>query len=129
MKPFQTYVRKGIQWGGSSDYPVTPFAARYGVWASVARRPLNGTYGAQPFGTAEAVDVRTALRSYTAWAARTMFLEDRIGTIEAGKDADLAVWDRNPYAIPTDQLKDMRCELTLVRGRTVFSAADGSKVP
>jgi len=90
---------------------------------------LNGTYGAQPFGTAEAVDVRTALRSYTAWAARTMFLEDRIGTIEAGKDADLAVWDRNPYQVPTDQLKDMRCELTMVRGRTVFSATDGSKVP
>jgi predicted amidohydrolase YtcJ len=122
MKPFQTYVRKGIQWGGSSDYPVTPFAARYGVWASVARRPLNGTYGAQPFGTAEAVDVRTALRSYTAWAARTMFLEDRIGTIEAGKDADLAVWDRNPYQVPTDQLKDMRCELTLVRGTIVYKA-------
>src|SRR5687767_10093103 len=120
MKPFQTYVRKGIQWGGSSDYPVTPFAARYGVWASVARQTLNGTYGAKPFGTAESVDVRTALRSYTAWAARTMFLEDRVGTIEAGKEADLAVWDRNPYTVPTDQLKDMRCEMTLMRGRTVF---------
>ncbi len=122
MKPFQTYVRKGIQWGGSSDYPVTPFAARYGIWSSVARQTLNATYGEKPFGTAESVDVRTALRSYTAWAARTMFLEDRIGTIEVGKDADLAVWDRNPYTVPTDQVKDMRCELTLVRGRVVFRA-------
>jgi hypothetical protein len=120
MKPFQTFVKKGIQWGGGSDYPVTPFAARYGIWASVARQTLNATYGARPFGTAESVDVRTALRSYTAWAARTMFLEDRIGTIEVGKEADLAVWDRNPYAVPTDQLKDMRCELTLLRGRVVF---------
>ena len=122
LKPFQTFVRKGVQWGGGSDYPVTPFAARYGVWASVARRTLNGTYGATPFGMNEAVDVRTALRSYTAWAARTMFLEDRVGTIEAGKDADLAVWDRNPYAIPADQLKDMRCELTMVRGTIVYKA-------
>jgi predicted amidohydrolase YtcJ len=122
MKPFQTYVKKGIQWGGSSDYPVTPFAARYGVWASVARQTLNGTYGATPFGTAESVDVRTALRSYTAWAARAMFLEDRVGTIEVGKDADLAVWDRNPYEIATEQLKDLRCEITMVRGRIVFRA-------
>ena len=122
MKPFQTFVRKGIQWGGSSDYPVTPFAARYGVWASVARQTLNGTYGEKPFGTAESVDVRTALRSYTAWAARTTFLEDRIGTIEVGKEADLAVWDRNPYAVPADQLKDMRCELTIVRGTIVYKA-------
>jgi predicted amidohydrolase YtcJ len=120
MKPFQTFLRKGIQWGGSSDYPVTPFAARYGIWSSVARQALNGTYGATPFGTAEAVDVKTALRSYTAWAARTMFLEDRIGTIEVDKEADLAVWDRNPYQVPADQLKDMRCEMTMVRGRIVF---------
>ena len=122
MKPFQSYVRKGIQWGGSSDYPVTPFAARYGVWASVARQTLNGTYGEKPFGIAESVNVRTALRSYTAWAARTMFLEDRVGSIEVGKEADLAVWDRNPYEVPTDQLKDMRCELTLVRGAIVYKA-------
>jgi predicted amidohydrolase YtcJ len=120
MKPFQTFLRKGVQWGGGSDYSVTPFAARYGIWASVARQALNGTYGVTPFGMAEAVDVKTALRSYTAWAARTMFLEDRIGTIEVGKDADLAVWDRNPYAVPTAQLKDMRCEMTLVRGKVVY---------
>ncbi len=122
LKPFQTVVRKGVQWGGGSDYPVTPFAARYGMWASVARRTLNGTHGATPFGMNEAVDVRTALRSYTAWAARTMFLEDRVGTIEPGKEADLTVWDRNPYQIPTEQLKDLRCELTMVRGRVVFKA-------
>ena len=122
LKPFRTYVQKRVQWGGGSDYPVTPFAARYGLWASVARRTLNGTYGATPFGMNEAVDVRTALRSYTAWAARTIFMDDRVGTIEAGKDADLAVWDRNPYEVGADRLKDMRCELTLLRGRVVFKA-------
>lgn len=122
LKPFQTYLRKGVLWAGGSDYSVTPFPARYGLWASVARETLNGTYGRTPFGSAEAVDVKTALRSYTAWAARQLFLDDRIGTIEVGKDADLAVWDRNPYEIPAAALKDMRCELTFVRGRAVFRA-------
>ena len=122
LNPFQTYVGKRVQWGGGSDYPVTPFAARYGLWAAVARSTLNGTFGATPFGTAESVDIRTALRSYTIWAARMMFLEDRIGSIEVGKDADLAVWDRNPYQVPTAAIKDMRCELTLVRGRVVYRA-------
>ncbi len=120
LKPFQTYLRKGVRWSGGSDYPVTPFPARYGLWASIARETLNGTFGAKPFGTSESVDVRAALRSYTKWAARSMFLEDRIGSIEVGRDADLAVWDRNPYEVPTAALKDMRCELTLVRGRVVF---------
>ncbi len=54
-----------------------------------------------------------------------MFLDDRVGTIEAGKDADLAVWDRNPYDDPGRQLKDMRCELTMVRGKVVFRATSG----
>jgi predicted amidohydrolase YtcJ len=119
LNPFHTYVTKGIRWAGGSDYGVTPFPARYGLWASVARKTLNGTYGATPFGTAESVDIKTALRSYTAWAAHQMFLDDRTGSIEAGKDADIAVWDRNMYTIPTDGLKDLKCELTLFRGKIV----------
>jgi predicted amidohydrolase YtcJ len=92
------------------------------LWASVARTTLNGTFGAQPFGTAEAIDIRTALRSHTIWAAHQMFLDDRVGSLEIGKDADIAVWDRNPYTVTTDRLKDLKCELTLVGGRVVYGA-------
>lgn len=120
MKPLRTWVAKGVRWGGGSDFGVTPFPARYGIWASVARETLNGTFGKTPFGLAEAVDVRTALKSYTIWAAHTIFLDDRIGSIEVGKDADLAVWDRNPYTVATPALKDMKAELTFVKGRAVF---------
>ncbi|HTK29194.1 MAG TPA: amidohydrolase [Vicinamibacterales bacterium] len=121
LNPFHTYTAKSIRWAGGSDYPVTPYAARYGLWASVARRTLHGTYGATPFGTAESVDVKTALRSYTAWAAHQLFLDDRVGTIEAGKDADIAVWDRDPYTVPVDALKDLVCEMTLLKGRVVYT--------
>ena len=120
LNPFRTYVKKGIIWSGGSDYGVTPFPARYGLWSSVARKALNGTYGATPFGTAESVDIKTALRSYTIWAAHQMFMENRVGSIEAGKDADIAVWDRNMYEVPTDALKDLKCELTLFRGKVVY---------
>jgi predicted amidohydrolase YtcJ len=123
LNPFHTYAERGIRWGGGSDYEVTPLPARYGLWASVARESLLGTYGRQPFGTREAVDVRTALRSYTAWAARQLFIESEAGSLEPGKSADVAVWDRDPYAVPTADLKDMRCELTLFRGRVVHRAA------
>ena len=119
MKPLRTWLTKGVRWGGASDFGVTPFAARYGLWASVARETLNATYGKTPFGMAEAVDVRTALKSYTIWAAHTMFLDDRVGSIEVGKEADLAVWDRDPYTVPTAALKDMKAELTFVKGRIV----------
>jgi predicted amidohydrolase YtcJ len=120
LKPFKTYVQKGIRWAQGSDYDVTPYPARYGIWASVARETLKGTWGSTPFGTTEAIDVRTALRSYTIWAAHQIFQDDRIGSIEVGKEADLAVWDRDPYTVPTAALKDMRAEMTLVKGRPVY---------
>lgn len=120
LNPFRTFQRKGILWANGSDYSVTPFPARYGIWSAVTRQPALDIYGGDPFGRAESVDVRTALRAVTIWAARQMFLETKIGSIEAGKYADLAVWDRNPYQVETDELKDMRCELTLFSGKIVF---------
>jgi predicted amidohydrolase YtcJ len=120
LKPFRTFIQKGVRWGGGSDYSVTPFPARYGLWSSVTRETLNGTHGRTPFGMDEAIDIKTALRSYTQWAAHTMFLDDRIGTIEVGKEADLAVWDKNPYTVPAAALKDLSCEMTFVKGRLVY---------
>jgi predicted amidohydrolase YtcJ len=122
LVPLNTYLTKGVKWGGGSDYYVTPLAARYGLWASVARRPLKGAYGKHPFGTSESVDIHTALRSYTIWAAHQLFLEDHIGSLEVGKDADIAVWDRNLYEIPTDDIQNLKCEMTLLKGRIVFEA-------
>jgi predicted amidohydrolase YtcJ len=122
LNPFKTYLAKGIQWGGGSDFFVTPFPARYGLWASVARETLKGVYGAQPFGTAESVDVHTALRSYTVWAAHQLFLEDKIGSLEPGKQADIAVWDRDVYAIPTADIKNLKCEMTIFDGQIVYKA-------
>jgi len=126
LNPFRTYVEKGIRWAGGSDYPVTPFPARYGIWASMAREPLLGVYGIRPYGTAEAVDARTSLRSFTTWAAHQMFLEEKVGSIEVGKSADLAVWDRDPYTVDAAGVQDMKCEMTLFQGRIVH---DGSRAP
>lgn len=127
LNPFATFVERGIRWANGSDYSVTPFPARYGIWAAVAREPALGVYGDDPFGRDEAVDVRTALRAVTIWAARQMFLESEIGSIEVGKYADLAVWDRNPYEVPTSELAEMRCELTLFAGEVVYRAASGAE--
>ena len=115
--PLKTYFDSGVRWGGGSDYYVTPFAARYGLWASVERETLAGTH---PFGTSEAIDIHTALRSYTAWAAPLLFLEDKAGTLEPGKRADIAIWDSNLYAIPPEKLKDIKCEMTIFNGKIVY---------
>ena len=124
LEPLKTLQSRGILWSGGSDYFVTPLAARYGLWACATRQTAKGTYGLHPFGMTEAVDVHTALRSYTAWGSRQMFLENKIGTLEVGKKADIAIWDRDLYAIPTDQIKELKCLMTLVDGEMVYRSPD-----
>ena len=120
MIPLHAYLDKGMIWAGGSDTPITPVAARYGLWASVARETSSGK---TPFGAAQSVDIHAALRSYTIWAARQLFLEKQTGSLETGKAADIAVWDRDPYSVPTDQIKDMVCEMTLFQGNVVYERA------
>jgi predicted amidohydrolase YtcJ len=124
LNPFRTFLDKGIRWANGSDYSVTPFAARYGLWASLARKTLLGVYGDQPYGADEAVDIRTALRSHTIWAAHQMFLEDKVGSIEVGKYADIAVWDRDLYTVPVDSLQNLTALMTVFNGRIVYRSPD-----
>jgi predicted amidohydrolase YtcJ len=53
-----------------------------------------------------------------------MFLEDKIGTLEVGKRADIAVWDRDLYSVPTEQIKDLKCLMTLLDGEVVYTFQD-----
>jgi predicted amidohydrolase YtcJ len=64
----------------------------------------------------ERITVQEALRTYTIMAARHVFMEDRIGSLEPGKYPDMVVWDRDLYAVPTAELKEIVVEKTSSRG-------------
>ncbi len=53
-----------------------------------------------------------------------MFLENKIGTIEVGKKADIAIWDRDLYTVPTGQIKDLKCLMTLLDGEVAYTSPD-----
>ena len=127
LLPLKTFQDRGVQWAGGSDYDVTPIAARFGLWAAVERETLKGTYGAHPFGTAESIDGHAALRAYTRVAARQLFLEHSIGSIETGKEADIAVWDQDLYSMPPRDLKTLRCMMTLFHGKIVYQAGTATR--
>jgi predicted amidohydrolase YtcJ len=122
--PLKTFLAKSIRFSGGSDFFVTPFPARYGLWSSVVREPAKGVYGTHPFGRAESIDVHAALRAYTIWAAHNLFLDDKVGSLEPGKQADIAIWDRDPYSIPAAELKNLKCEATFFDGKLVYKSSD-----
>ncbi|MFN5882404.1 MAG: amidohydrolase family protein, partial [Burkholderiales bacterium] len=69
----------------------------------------------------ERVSVGEALRAVTLGAAWTLHLDQEIGSIEAGKRADFAVLEDDPFEIDPGRLKDVRVWGTVQEGR-VFAA-------
>jgi len=63
------------------------------------------------------VDETEALRMVTLNAAKQLGIDKRVGSIEVGKDADLAVFSAHPFS------PDARCETTLVDGTVYFDRA------
>jgi len=62
-----------------------------------------------------------ALKFVTLNPAKQLMVDGRVGTIEVGKDADLAVWSGDPLSTFT------KCERTFVDGREYFSLEQDAK--
>lgn len=62
----------------------------------------------------EGLDEQKALESVTLQAAKVLGLEDRIGSLEVGKDADLVVWSGDPFELLTETV------MTIVDGEIVW---------
>ena len=61
-----------------------------------------------------------AIRAYTILGVFAAWEEDIKGSIEPGKLADLVVIDRNPLAIPNDDLKNVETVMTIIDGKIVY---------
>lgn len=117
ISPLASARSRGMRYGLHSDTPVTPVPPLEGIWCAVARRTRAGL----PLGPEQSVDVETALRGYTLDAAHLAGEEIGKGSVERGKLADFAVLSRDPTRVPTDELKDVRVEATLVGGAVVHA--------
>ncbi|GMA86179.1 hypothetical protein GCM10025868_14290 [Angustibacter aerolatus] len=102
-----------------SDWPVStpdPLAA---LAVAVTRQEAPGS---RPLLPGQALDLATALRAYLRGSARVNHQDDA-GRVVEGVPADLVVLDRDPLAVPPDELASVRCDLTLVDGRAVWERA------
>jgi predicted amidohydrolase YtcJ len=68
----------------------------------------------------EALTRAQAIAFYTINNARLLFLEDRIGSLEEGKEADFVVVDRDVLTCPEEQIKSTQVHATYVAGKRVY---------
>ena len=66
--------------------------------------------------------VGTALKAMTLWAAHQHFEEDRKGSIEPGKLADLVVLSDNPLTVDPGALADLKVVETIKEGVSIHRA-------
>jgi predicted amidohydrolase YtcJ len=117
--------RKALAAGGQlalgSDFPVESVEPLLGLYAAVSRQDRTGA----PAGgwlPEERLTRHEALRGFTLDAARSLFLDTEVGTLDIGKRADLVVFDRDPMTVPVVEIPNLRPVLTLVEGQVVYSA-------
>jgi predicted amidohydrolase YtcJ len=120
--PLREWLQEGALVGAGSDYPVGEYDAMMSVWGMVTRQTRAGVLGPE-----HAIDVKTAIRLYTADAARLIGESDRLGTLESGRLADVVAYRRDPLSIPADEVRSLRPAFTMVAGHIVSGSYPGDR--
>lgn len=96
-----------------SDMPMAPAKPLQLVWAAVNRT----TYEGDVAGPEHKVPLEAALRAITIEAAYSIQQENRVGSLEVGKDANLTILEKSPFDVAPAELKDIRIWGTMLEGR------------
>ena len=96
-----------------------PLDPRLGLYAAVTRElveggPKDGFYPDERLSLDQAIDL------YTRGSAHAEFAEDRKGTLEPGKLADLAIFAADLFKLEPRKILTTEVDLTMVGGRVVF---------
>jgi predicted amidohydrolase YtcJ len=110
--------KAGLMFG--SDWTVAPMDPLLGIYAAVTRRTLDRK---NPRGwvPAQKVTVEEALRAYTISNAYGAFRDRDLGTLQAGKRADLVVLSSNLLTMDPKKIPEAKVDYTMIDGEIVFS--------
>jgi predicted amidohydrolase YtcJ len=116
---FRSFLSAGVPVAFGTDWPVEILDPRVGLYAAVTRElptggPAGGWHPDEKLTLAEALDL------YTRGSAYAEFAEARKGTLAPGRLADLVVFDKDLFTIPSREILATPVDLTVVGGRVVF---------
>jgi predicted amidohydrolase YtcJ len=113
MDAARSALRAGVPISLHSDSPITPLDPLATASYAASRRTSSG----QVLGEHERISVPEALHAMTLGAAYMLKMDHEVGSLEAGKYADLAVLDRDPFGVEPDALREVEVRGSVVGGR------------
>ena len=120
--PIRMIQDSGILWGmGSDGTIVATYNPFHTIWEYTAGKIFPDIV---KYESNEVITREEALIAHTRSNAYLMFMEDDLGTLEAGKYADLVVLDSDYLEIPVDDVRDIRPVMTMVSGEIVYRNAN-----
>jgi predicted amidohydrolase YtcJ len=117
VTPLRDLIDRGIPVTVETDG--SPFELLHAIWVLLARRERET---GEVIAGYQRVSRQEVLRAATLNGAYLTFEEDKKGSIEPGKWADVVVLDDDLLALPEDRLKDLAVRMTVVGGRLVYEA-------
>lgn len=111
------FIDSGIKACISSDSPSADANVMRGIDAAVNRKDWQT---GETVGANQAITVLEAVRCYTMNPAYAAFEEKIKGSLEPGKLADMVVFDTDITCCPTEYLKDVKVEMTILDGKVVY---------
>jgi predicted amidohydrolase YtcJ len=112
LNPARSAGRRGLRFSLHNDAPVVPPNILFLLWSAVTRLSRTG----EMIGPQQRLTAAEALRAVTIDAAYQHFEEDRKGSIEVGKLADMVVLSANPLRVAPDAIKEIAVLATLKEG-------------
>lgn len=104
--------RAGISFSLHSDMPMAPGRPLFLMHSAVNRITNDGNLR----GSDQRVSRLAAFKAITSEAAFSLRLEERMGTIEPGKDANFTILDDNPLTIDAAEIKNITVMGTILEG-------------
>jgi predicted amidohydrolase YtcJ len=116
---FRQLVDAGASVIFGSDWPVVTLDPFTGIDAAVNAKTLSG----EVWLPSHSLTIEEALSAYTSAPPKAVHQENRLGTLEPGKLADIVILSDDPLTLPPEQLPRVKGVTTIVAGRVVFAAA------
>ena len=114
---WRRFIDMGVHMSGGSDCPVEPFDILPNLFYAVTRKPAPGLEAWYP---ENAVTLEEAVKMFTKEGAYSSYDENRLGTLSAGKLADLVVLDKNIFEENIEELFNTKVMMTMVGGKVVY---------